>query len=161
MPNKDCDIKHQTTFQRSIATNKGAGLMASKKKINGLTMTQTNRLRQLLLSIEDELRKNIIERSDSYPRIVRDQNIEEFEQASINQRQAVTLRILDKEVKLLGRIEHALSKFETGQYGLCEARDKPIGYPRLKAVPWARYCIAYKKQREKMEYMRSTRLAGR
>ncbi len=135
--------------------------MASKKKINGLTMTQTKKLHQLLMSRQEELKKNILQRSSSYPRVVPDENIENFEQVTINQHQAVTLRILDKEVKLLECIEQALSKFETDQYGLCEATGKPIGYPRLKAVPWARYCIVYKEQRERKQEQESDRLAGR
>ena len=134
---------------------------SGRKKKNGLTELQMERLHHLLLARQDQLMEKIIQRSRNYPRIAEDQNKEDFEQAAINQRQAVTLRILDKEGKLLGRIEHALLKIDTGKYGLCEATNEPIGYPRLSIVPWARYCIAYKEQRERDQNTESARLAGR
>ena len=134
---------------------------SGRKKKNGLTELQIERLHHLLLARRDQLMENILQRSRNYPRIAEGQNTENFEQAAINQRQAVTLRILDKEAKLLERIEHALSKFGTGKYGLCEATNEPIGYPRLSIVPWARYCISYKEQREREQYTESARLAGR
>ena len=39
---------------------------------------------------------------------------------------------------LLAEIEHALAKFETGEYGLSEVTGQPIGFRRLQAIPWAR-----------------------
>ena len=38
-------------------------------------------------------------------------------------------------------IDRALAKIEDGSYGTCEICGKPIGAERLKAIPWARYCI--------------------
>ncbi len=133
----------------------------SIQKPNGLTIAQMDELKCLLLDRKDELTANILKRSNEYPKIYADQNMEGFEQAATNQRQAVALRILEKEINLLRHINHALSKFETGKYGLCEETDEPIGYPRLKIVPWARYCIAYKEQCERNQYTESARLAGR
>ncbi len=38
-------------------------------------------------------------------------------------------------------IDEALARLDKGQYGTCSACSKPIGSPRLQAVPSARYCI--------------------
>ncbi|MCP4600447.1 MAG: TraR/DksA family transcriptional regulator [Proteobacteria bacterium] len=130
------------------------------KRINGLTETQLEKLKEALSARRDELMRSILERSGNY-RIEADHNIEYLDRAATVQHQAVTLRVMDKENKLLKQIERALSMIETGRYGLCEATDEPIGYPRLKAVPWARYSIAHKEQREQEQYLRSARLAGR
>jgi RNA polymerase-binding transcription factor DksA len=41
-------------------------------------------------------------------------------------------------------IDHALSKFADGTYGLCEVSGDPIPKERLEAIPWARERVEYK-----------------
>ena len=43
-------------------------------------------------------------------------------------------------------VEHALSKFETGSYGVCEACSAQIDWARLEAKPEARLCIKCKQR---------------
>ena len=38
-------------------------------------------------------------------------------------------------------VEHALAKFESGTYGICESCHGEIAPARLEAMPAARYCI--------------------
>ena len=45
-------------------------------------------------------------------------------------------------------IDLALRRIEEKTYGLCETCGKPIRVERLKAVPWARLCIACKEAEE-------------
>src|SRR5438128_709102 len=42
----------------------------------------------------------------------------------------------------LREVEHALAKFESGEYGLCESCGQPISEARLEAKPAARLCIS-------------------
>ena len=42
---------------------------------------------------------------------------------------------------VLDDIEAALRKIEKGEFGFCESCRKKITSQRLKAMPWARYCI--------------------
>jgi DnaK suppressor protein len=39
----------------------------------------------------------------------------------------------------LREVEDALAKIDAGRYGLSEKSGRPIGFPRLQAVPWARF----------------------
>ncbi|WP_428074405.1 TraR/DksA family transcriptional regulator [Candidatus Avelusimicrobium aviculae] len=57
---------------------------------------------------------------------------------------------LDKEIlfelsgnahKTLDQIEAALRKIDKGIYGICEYCRQPIPKKRIKALPFARYCI--------------------
>jgi DnaK suppressor protein len=130
-------------------------------KTNGLTTKQTSELRQQLLSRKEELLTNINTRASTSTKVEADQMIEEIDQATASQDQAVTLRVMDKEVKLLDEVNRALAKFEQGNYGLCEGTEEPIGYRRLKVVPWARYSVEHKEQRELDQMQRSARLPGR
>ena len=45
------------------------------------------------------------------------------------------------EREVLAEIDQALQRIEDGSYGNCLNCDEAIPKTRLKAVPWARYCI--------------------
>ena len=52
---------------------------------------------------------------------------------------------LEKQIRAkLGEIEHALSKFENGTYGLCDICGKPINPERIEALPQANSCLSCK-----------------
>lgn len=62
----------------------------------------------------------------------------------------VASQSLDKEIlfelsgnshNTIGQIEAALRKIEKGIYGRCELCRQPIPKKRIKALPFARYCI--------------------
>ena len=44
----------------------------------------------------------------------------------------------------VGEIDAALARIEDGTYGACERCGQPIPKPRLKALPYARLCVACK-----------------
>jgi DnaK suppressor protein len=50
--------------------------------------------------------------------------------------------LVDSERKILVEVNEALRRIEDGTYGICEGRGEPIPKQRLKAIPWARYCVA-------------------
>jgi DnaK suppressor protein len=70
--------------------------------------------------------------------------------------QAWLFRMADKDRKLLIEIEAALEKMHTGEYGVCEGTDEPIGFKRLELRPWTRYSVSYKEmlEREKAQQAR-------
>jgi RNA polymerase-binding transcription factor DksA len=48
----------------------------------------------------------------------------------------------------LAEVEHALAKFSTGTYGICERCGRPIPLARLRVLPEARYDVEYEKDVE-------------
>jgi DnaK suppressor protein len=62
-----------------------------------------------------------------------------------------TLRICDRESRLIGKIKTALAKIEEGTFGICESCDEQIGIERLKARPVTAFCIRCKTQMEAFE----------
>ena len=70
---------------------------------------------------------------------------EAAETLELEQRLALERRIKDE----LARVEHALSKFENGTYGLCEDCGQPIDPARLEALPQASLCMQCKAQQAK------------
>lgn len=135
--------------------------MATAKMRNGLTPDQWEELRDILVEKRDEIKTQIAGRGSEYQVMEADEQIEDFDWASTQEAQAVSLRILHKERNLLRLVEKALAKFETGEFGLCEGTDEPIGYKRLKVVPWAKWSVAYKEELEQEEQRNAGKLPGR
>ena len=64
---------------------------------------------------------------------------------------AFVMRIRDRELKLLKKIDEALNRIERGTYGICEECGCEIEERRLHARPVATLCIACKEEQEEME----------
>ncbi len=44
-------------------------------------------------------------------------------------------------------IDEALRRIQNGTYGICAECEQPISEKRLRAVPWAKYCIHCQEQK--------------
>ena len=62
-----------------------------------------------------------------------------------------TLRMADRERRLLGKIRYALERIQNGEYGSCESCGAPITFGRLMARPVATLCIDCKTEAEQVE----------
>ena len=67
---------------------------------------------------------------------------------SDNWEQEFTLGLIEKERTLLHEIDAALDRIKNRTYGICLGSNKRILKTRLKAKPWAKYCIDYAKKKE-------------
>jgi DnaK suppressor protein len=61
--------------------------------------------------------------------------------ASLAYDQAADLAMRRNAERLLYQVERALHRMEEGTYGVCRNCGQPIDVARLKAIPYARYCI--------------------
>jgi len=68
-----------------------------------------------------------------------DQNFADSSQVTAERGEAEALAKSLQET--LSEVEHALDKFEAGNYGTCENCGQPISPARLEAQPAARHCI--------------------
>jgi len=67
---------------------------------------------------------------------------------SDNWEQEFTLGLLANERDLIREIDEALARVEQGVYGVCQATGKHIQKARLRAKPWAKYCIEHARMLE-------------
>lgn len=67
---------------------------------------------------------------------------------SDNWEQEFTLGLLANEEALVREIDNALERIHKKAYGVCLATGKKISHARLRAKPWAQYCIEYARARE-------------
>ena len=73
------------------------------------------------------------------------------DRATLESDRNFTLRIRDRERKLIGKIKEALERIEQGTYGICEECGEEISSERLKARPVTTLCIDCKKSQEREE----------
>ena len=62
-----------------------------------------------------------------------------------------TLRIRDRERRLIHKIYDAQQRIESGTYGICEECGEEIGFARLKARPVTTLCVDCKARQEEGE----------
>jgi DnaK suppressor protein len=97
---------------------------------------------------ETILNRGLVNRADAL-NINTDDLADESDHAAAIIQQSVSLNVQERDRYLLKEIEHALSKFEDGTYGLCEDTEEPIDEGRLSAAPYTRYCVEAAEIREK------------
>jgi DnaK suppressor protein len=61
------------------------------------------------------------------------------------------LRIVERESKLLPKIDKAIMRIKAGDYGFCLETGEPIGLERLISRPTAEYCAEVKTINEEKE----------
>ena len=73
------------------------------------------------------------------------------DQASSYTEKNVEMRAINRQMKLISKIDAAIKKIQEGTYGFCEETAEPIGLKRLMARPIANLCIAAQEKHEKDE----------
>ena len=73
------------------------------------------------------------------------------DQASSQTEKSVEMRTLNRQRKLLSKIDKAIKKIQDNTYGYCEETGEPIGIKRLIARPIATLSIEAQEKHEKNE----------
>ena len=76
------------------------------------------------------------------------------DRATAESDRAFTLRLRDRERKLIKKIQQALTRIEEGEFGVCVECGDDIGIARLKARPMTTLCINCKSKQEQDEQVR-------
>ena len=69
---------------------------------------------------------------------------DQSDRATWEEQCAISLRIVEREQKLLQKIQQALERIRLGDYGYCKESGEPIGIQRLFVRPTAEYCVDIK-----------------
>ena len=73
------------------------------------------------------------------------------DQAASQTEKNVEMRTLNRQIKLLSKIDKAIKKINDNTYGYCEETGEPIGLKRLIARPIATLSIEAQEKHEKNE----------
>ncbi|MCX8082292.1 MAG: TraR/DksA family transcriptional regulator [bacterium] len=101
-----------------------------------------NREKERIFKNLGYLREGIESGEKGIPTHIADYGTDEFEKG-------LGIDISDEERKILENINLAIEKIEKNIYGICEKCGKKIAISRLKAIPYARYCIKCQREKEK------------
>lgn len=99
--------------------------------------------REHLLGIKRELEElSAISAEDRAPVALDQQSVGRLSRVDALQRQAMAQAQERKRTHQLRRVEAALRRIETGDYGYCEACGEPIAPRRLEVDPAAHLCVS-------------------
>ena len=124
------------TYMTSLVVHGSKNIIKSKKyeSRDESTKLKTNNEALYNGSLDDNsVSADIVDQASSYT----DKNVE--------------MKAINRQIKLIGKIESALKKIKDGTYGFCEETGEPIGIKRLMARPIATLCIAAQEKHEKNE----------
>lgn len=76
---------------------------------------------------------------------------DELDRASLESDRYTELRTVEREQRLLNKIDAALRRIDHGEFGYCEVTGEPIGVRRLDARPVATMSIEAKEAQERQE----------
>ena len=110
---------------------------------------QQGYFRDLLLNQRGELQARI----DEEFLALRDgeRSSDDADSASREEERQWQMRLLEREKKLLDKIDQALERLARGEYGWCGETGEPIGLRRLLLRPTASLCIDAKERQERRE----------
>ena len=129
---------------------------STRRKKRGLVNADAKHFKELLMEKRREILRNVSEFEDEALRKCRldasgdlsSMPIHMADLGTDNYEQEFALGLMDSERKLLREIDNALGRLDDKTYGICEATGKPISKARLKAQPWARFCVEHARMLE-------------
>jgi DnaK suppressor protein len=103
-----------------------------------MTTTKNTEVRRIL----EAKRKELLTGSSDRDEILIENAAEEFDRLQQQLNREVAIRNLDRESKLLKEVQGAISRLEDDSFGICLRCEEEIPEKRLKALPWAAYCVS-------------------
>jgi DnaK suppressor protein len=112
-----------------------------------LEKTRKSPYRTLLLKKRDELLASA--RRGPEALAISIQTPDDVEFAIKTAEQDMTAATAELRSRMLREIDNALRRVAGGTYGECEGCGEQISPNRLKAIPWARYCLSCQEERSR------------
>lgn len=102
-----------------------------------MSTKEMKNFRRLLETKRDELLASTGDREE----IRIEHAAEEFDRLQQQLNREVAIRNLDRGSMLLKQVQSALARLDDETFGVCLRCDEEIPEKRLRAVPWAAYCV--------------------
>ena len=112
---------------------------------------QLEKFKKLLLSEKEGVLRHLNNLRGSSEQQLEQGPGDEVDIASSEITQTALQKLGTREQKHLSKIDYALEKIESGEYGTCEECGEEIAPARLEARPIALYCIDCKTRQEQKE----------
>ena len=103
-------------------------------------MTDKTRIKEFQRLLEAK-RNELLAGTSDREEILIENAAEEFDRLQQQLNREVAIRNLDRESKLLKEVQLALKRIDEDNFGVCLRCEEDIPEKRLKALPWAAYCV--------------------
>ncbi len=103
-----------------------------------MTTAKVQEVRKIL----EVKKKELMIGSSDRDEILIENAAEEFDRLQQQLNREVAIRNLDRESKLLKDVQAAINRMDDDSFGICLRCDEEIPEKRLKALPWAAYCVS-------------------
>ncbi len=120
-------------------------ILAAPKK-NYMNEDQLAFFRNLLVELHESTLVRIREAKDQMSQSFDSSDVSD--RATWEEQSSLALRIVDREQKLLPKIQQALERIRMNDFGYCLESGEPIGIPRLLVRPTAEYSAEVKAIKE-------------
>jgi DnaK suppressor protein len=94
-----------------------------------------------LLEAKEHILQNVTLASKELNELQTQENNDDMDFASMRSDAMIEQVVSDQQKGELADIDHALERIEKAEYHICEMCSEEIGIARLKAKPYAKYCI--------------------
>ena len=112
------------------------------------------RIQRDLLEMKAKISSGALEPGDTNLRSDREDVLDSGDVATVELTQSFTIRLREREEKLLKKTDAALERIKAGSYGTCEECGEDIELKRLVARPVTTLCIDCKSRQEAEEKTR-------
>jgi len=108
-------------------------------------------IKDMLLKKREDLVREIARRSKASTESGAQDIGDILDSVSEERTRELDMILTDREKRKLAQIDDALERIEDNTYGLCEECGVKIPKPRLKVLPFAKYCIECQEKTEREE----------
>ncbi len=143
---KTSSAAHKPAHGKPVVPSHHPAHHAAAKKETPLSAQELKELKEYLLNARKETLVRLQEKKtlDMPEAEVGDP----IDVATQNLDKELLFEVTDNEHQMLEQIEAALRRIEKGVFGICESCRAPIPTKRIKAMPFARYCITCQNSNE-------------
>lgn len=110
---------------------------------------ELNFFKNQLLDAKEHILQNVELASTELKQLQNQENNDDMDFASMRSDAMIEQVVSDQQNAELVDIEHALVRIENGSYSTCEMCSEEIGMARLKAKPYAKFCMVCRPLYEK------------
>lgn len=132
----------------TMATKKNK--QSEKSQITNYTPDEIEEIKQFLMDERNRIAKRLNSSAEAL-NYTKQAGEEAADIGSDNFIRETGISIMSEDRKKLDMISESLKKLSFGKFGICQDCGKPIGIARLRAKPYAVYCVDCKSKREQEE----------
>ncbi len=118
-----------------------------------LSQQQTTQIGQLLRerqrTLREEIKQGLLKSGAAHHKDMAGMVSDAGDESVANMLEDLELADVERDVRELREVEHALTQIGRNDFGACIDCGEPIGFPRLQAAPSATRCLACQERHER------------